>query len=172
MYFEAGSPLYPPTATAPDAVAGGRKRAMFTITPKLAGLVAASAVALMTPTAFASIPHDGGGPTHKNTKAAFKTTKAAKRIKAAKSTKAPSTSTPAAVWSFPACTGTMEYDSYLYSGDPCTLMARPGDHLVVAVVLAPPTIESSVASNIAESRQGGVPCNGNVEYDYIFPGCF
>ena len=84
---------------------------MITITPKLAGLVAASAFALMAPAALAANPH-------KKAKAAPKTQKA------------PSKSVKAAAWSFPSCTNTQAEYEYIYSGDPCTSTApcddRPG----------------------------------------------
>ena len=74
---------------------------MITITPKLAGLVAASAVALMAPAALAANPH--------------------KKVKAApKTQKAPAKSVKAAAWSFPPCTNTQAEYEYIYSGDPCT----------------------------------------------------
>ena len=74
---------------------------MITVTPKLAGLVAASAVALMAPAALAASPH-------KNFKAAPKTHKA------------PAKGVKTAAWSFPACTNIQAEYEYIYSGDTCT----------------------------------------------------
>ena len=120
---------------------------MITITPKLAGLVAASAVALMAPVAFAAGPH--------------------KSVKAHKVVKAAAESVKAAAWSFPPCTGAVAEYEYVYSGDPCTSTAPAA--IVRAIVLAP--VESGVVSRSPVGRQGGAFCNGNDEYEYIYSGC-
>ena len=80
---------------------------MITITPKLAGLVAASAVALMAPVAFAANPHKTGEGGRKGRQAIQKSVKAA-------------------VWSFPACsTAARPSTTYVYSGDRAPLPRRP-----------------------------------------------
>jgi hypothetical protein len=128
---------------------------MFTITPKLAGIVAAAAFLLMAPAAFAAIPD-------MSVRTAVK--------KAPKATKAPAKSVKAAAWSFPSCTpsAAAEYDPYTYSGDPCI---STGPATTVGTIVLAPAIESGVVSRSQSNRQGGAFCNGNDEYEYIYSGC-
>ena len=122
---------------------------MITVTPKLAGLVAASAVALMAPAALAANPH--------------------KKVKAApKTQKAPAKSVKAAAWSFPRCTGAQAEYEYIYSGDPCTSTAPAA---TTPTIVPAPAIESGVASRSPASRMNPVFCNGQAEYDYVYAGC-
>jgi hypothetical protein len=121
---------------------------MITITPKLAGLVAASAVALMAPAAFAAGPHKNVKASHKKATAVQKTAKA---------------------WSFPNCTGAVPEYEYIYSGDPCTSFTT---HAAAGgtIVLAPGT-ESGVASVTPVGPQNAASCYLNTEYNYVYPGC-
>jgi hypothetical protein len=120
---------------------------MFTITPKLAGLVVASALALTAPAALAASPHTT--IPHKSAKKAPKTHKAAsKSVKAA--------------WNFPPCTDARAEYEYIYSGDPCS----PAPAFVLA-----PTPESGGVFLTPGSRVTPPFCNGNAEYEYVYSGC-
>jgi hypothetical protein len=121
---------------------------MITFTPKLAGLVAASAVALMAPAAFAAGPH-------KSVKAAPKKATAVHQI--------------ATAWSFPPCAGAATEYEYIYSGDPCTSATTQA--VARGTILLAPGIESGVASATPVSRQGAAFCNGNADYEYVYSGC-
>jgi hypothetical protein len=123
---------------------------MITITPKLAGLVAASAVALMAPAAFAAGPHKSVKAAHKSAAAVHQTAKAA-------------------AWSFPSCTGAATEYEYIYSGDPCTSAATQA--VARGTILLAPGIESGVVSRTPVRRQSPAFCIGNAEYDYVYSGC-
>ena len=76
----------------------------------------------------------------------------------------------AAVWKFPACSpsAAAEYDSYIYSGDPCIWT---GPAATAPTIVLAPAIESGVISRSPVSRMNPVVCNGQSEYEYVYSGC-
>ena len=77
----------------------------------------------------------------------------------------------AAVWKFPACSPSAaapEYDSYIYSGDPCIWS---GPAATAPTIVLAPAIESGVVSRSPVSRMNPVVCNGQSEYEYVYSGC-
>jgi len=122
---------------------------MITITPKLAGLVAASAVAIMAPAAFAAGPLKSLKASPKSVAAVHRTAK----------------TTP---WSFPSCTGAAAEYEYVYSGDPCSSSAT--QTVARGTILLAPGAESGVVSRTPVTGQTAVSCAA-AEYEYIYSGC-